>query len=196
MKKTLLAACMATALIPLSSHAQIPGFDDLKERLDSLGDPRIDMKGFSMSAEGNTIIKGPLHIRSDEMEVFANSAEYIQASEQLRFMGDVAIYRDGLIYRGEKATYNTNSGQLDATDMRSAVEPLFFKAGSLSTSTSEISVIETTDAVFTTEDSQDPDFHLESEKVSIYPEERVVFHKVKAFDTFHHTLSKFISIVK
>jgi lipopolysaccharide assembly outer membrane protein LptD (OstA) len=96
------------------------------------------------------------------MEVFCEKAEYIAAKEQMRFLDDVAIYKDGLIYRGNRATYNTQTEQLDASELRSSIEPLFFSAGSLTTRTREISVIEVDNAEFTTDDSTDTSFHIES----------------------------------
>ncbi|HWB02860.1 MAG TPA: hypothetical protein VG796_07525 [Verrucomicrobiales bacterium] len=155
----------------------------LREKLDALGNLRIDMTDFSITKEGG-IIKprsGMLHFEADGMEVFAGRAEYIAATEQLRFSGDVAIYRDGIIFRGEEATYNTATKQIDATGMRTSVEPLFFKAASLRSTGggSEISVIDLDSPEFTTEDSEDPSYRLTADHVSIYPGDRVVFRKVR-----------------
>src|SRR5690606_29024232 len=63
----------------------------------------------------------------------------------------------------------------------SSVEPLFFETGSLDSNFQNLTVIETEDTKFTTEDSDNPTFYLQSEKVTIYPEDRVVFRNTKAY---------------
>jgi lipopolysaccharide export system protein LptA len=172
---------LIAALAASPAAAQLPKLEAIKDKLDVLGDMRIDSSNFNFTPDGNVVISGPVHIRSDEMEVFCEKAEYIAAKEQMRFLDDVAIYKDGLIYRGNRATYNTQTEQLDASELRSSIEPLFFSAGSLTTRTREISVIEVDNAEFTTDDSTDPSFHIESEHVSIYPDDRVVFRKLKIY---------------
>lgn len=174
--------CLAAALLSSGAMAQKGQLDALREKLDAIGNLRIDTTNFEITKEGNAVIKprdGLLHFESDGMEVFAGKAEYFAATEQLRFTGDVAIYREGLIYRGEKASYNISTRQLDAAGMRSSVEPLFFKAANISSISGDISVINLNAAEFTTEDNDDPGFRLTADNVSIYPGDRVVFRKVK-----------------
>ncbi len=182
--KLLPLLCLLAALLTGRAAAQTTQLDALREKLDTIGNLRIDVSNFQLTKEGNVVVKPPsgmLHFESDGMEVFAGRAEYIAATEQLRFSGDVAIYREGVIYRGENATYNLNSRQLDASGMRSSIEPLFFKAANVSSSGggSDISVIKLDAPEFTTEDSEDPGYRITADKVSIYPGDRVVFHKFK-----------------
>src|SRR6187431_294250 len=109
--------CLLAALLPGRSAGQTTQLDALREKLDTIGNLRIDVTNFQLTKEGNVIIRPPsgmLHFESDGMEVFAGRAEYIAATEQLRFTGDVAIYREGVIYRGDNASYNLNSRRLDA----------------------------------------------------------------------------------
>ena len=177
-------ALLASAFLAAPVAAQLPKMPNLqalREKLDVLGDMRIDSSQFNFTPDGNVVIEGPVHIRSDEMEVFCARAEYVAEKEQLRFMDDVAIYKDGIIYRGNRAAYNTQTEQLDASELRSSIEPLFFKAGSLTTRTREVSLIEVDDAEFTTDDSEDPSFHISADHVSIYPDDRVVFRRMKVY---------------
>jgi LPS-assembly protein len=183
----------AEPLLPPRTTTSIPRppsqMDLLREKLDAIGNLRVDLSNISITKEGGVIkpANGLLHFESDGMEVFAGQADYISATEQLRFSGDVAIYRDGLIYRGDNAVYNISTKQLDATNMRSSVEPLFFKAANLRSTGggSEISVIDLDSPEFTTEDSEDPSYRVTADSVSIYPNDRVVFRKfrVKAGDS-------------
>lgn len=161
--------------------------DVLWEQLEELGGPdisgaeTIQLVTNSEGALAGAIIKGGFRLKSDVMDVFANEMEYSFETGVLKFGGDVSIYKDGVIYRGEQATYNTRTGDLDATKMRSAVEPLFFETGSLDSNFQNLTLIETEDTKFTTEDSDNPTFYLRSEKMSIYPEDRVVFRHTKAY---------------
>lgn len=181
--KKLLLPCLFASLSCSAALAQTTQLDELRDKLDAIGNLRIDVTNFELTKEGNVIIKPPdgvLHFESDGMEVFAGKAEYLAATEQLRFSGDVAIYREGIIYRGEDATYSIGTRQLDASKMRSSMEPFFFRAGNISSSgSSEISVINLDSPEFTTDDSEDPSYRITADKVTLYPGDRVVFRKFK-----------------
>ncbi len=183
----------SSSLLPETAPRPVPSLppaprepsqlDLIREKLDTITNLRIDLNDFSLTKEGGVIKprNGMLHFESDGMEVFAGRAEYLSATEQLRFLGGVSIFRDGVIYRGESALYSIASKQLDATNMRTSIEPLFFRSASLHStgSGSEISAIELDSPEFTTEDSDNPTFRITSDHVSLYPEDRVVFDKFK-----------------
>lgn len=177
-----LLICLVAAQLTGGVMAQTDGLDALVEKLDAIGNLRIENTDVSVRG-GVAVLKprdGVLHFESDGMEVFAGGAEYDSNTEQLRFTGDVAIFREGLIYRGDNAVYNVSSRQLDASGMRSSIEPLFFKAANISSpGGSDISVINLDDPEFTTDDSEDPAYRITADSVSIYPDDRVVFRKFK-----------------
>lgn len=170
---------LSLALTISGSPAQ---FDVLREKLESLGGLQIDSSRMDVLPGGTGVsLEGNFKLKSDTMEAYANKAEFISETNALKFSGDVSIYKDGLLYRGERAIYNTESGELDASEMRSSVEPLYFNAKQLRTKSKDIKLIEAEDTTFTTEDAEDPGFYLDAEKVTIYPEERIVFRHVKAY---------------
>ena len=177
--KILSLALLSLAVTTSGSWAQ---FDVLREKLEGLGGLQIDSSKMDILPGGTGVaLEGNFKLKSDTMEAYANKAEFISETNLLKFSGDVSIYKDGLLYRGERAIYNTDSGELDASEMRSSAEPLYFEAGHLRTKSKEISLIEAENTTFTTEDAEDPGFYLDSEKVTIYPEERIVFRNVKAY---------------
>ena len=177
--KILSLALISLTLTAASSFGQ---FDVLREKLEGLGGLQIDSSRMDILPGGTGIsLEGNFKLKSDTMEAYANKAEFISESNLLKFTGDVSIYKDGLLYRGERAIYNTESGELDASEMRSSAEPLYFQAGHLRTKSKEISLIEAENTIFTTEDAEDPGFYLDAEKVTIYPGERIVFRSVKAY---------------
>ena len=173
---------LALFSLALTTSGSIAQFDVLRDKLEGLGGLQIDSSRMDILPGGTGVsLEGNFRLKSDTMEAYANKAEFISETNTLKFSGDVSIYKDGLLYRGERAIYNTESGELDASDMRSSVEPLFFNAQHLRTKSKEINLIEAEEATFTTEDAADPGFYLDSEKVTIYPEERIVFRNVKAY---------------
>ena len=86
-----------------------------------------------------------------------------------------------MLYRGERANYRVRTSELDASGMRSSFEPVFFTAGELDSNLEDISVINTRDTVFTTDDNPDPDWFIKSKEVRIYPDDRVVFVSPKLY---------------
>ncbi len=173
---------LAFASLALTTSGSFAQFDVLRAKLESLGGLQIDSSRMDILPGGTGVaLEGNFRLKSDAMEAYADKAEFVSESNALKFSGDVSIYKDGLLYRGERATYNTDSGQLDASEMRSSVEPLFFKADRLQTKSKTISLIEAEGATFTTEDAASPTFSLEADNVTIFPEERIVFHHLKAY---------------
>ena len=187
-------------LSPLPSNAEVPlpelpsdpaapgtttrlsQLDQVLQKLDAISDLRIENSDISYK-DGKALLRprsGMLHFEADGMEVFAGSAEYLTDPGQLRFQGDVSIYREGMIYRGDNATYNVDTRHLDATGMRTSMEPLFFKAARINASGDrDNSVIQLDVPEFTTEDSEHPGYRITADKVSLYPGDRVEFSKFK-----------------
>lgn len=157
--------------------------ETMVERLQALGNPDFRADSINPKQDGSgATLSGNFHIKSDSVEAFADKVEYDNESSLLKFTGKVSIYKDGQIYRGDHAIYHIDSKELDSAGMRSSMEPLFFDARTLNSRTIDgINVIEADDGSFTTEDSSEPGFHLESEKTTIYPEDRVVFEHLKVY---------------
>src|SRR5688500_17482317 len=114
--KKLPLLCLLAAQLTGGSMAQSGQLDALAEKLDAIGNLRIENMDIKFKGGVALLLPrdGMLHFESEGMEVFAGRAEYHSDIEQLRFTGDVAIYRDGVIYRGDNATYNVATRQLDA----------------------------------------------------------------------------------
>jgi LPS-assembly protein len=176
---------LAFAITTSSLAAQ--GLEMLPEIAERLGGVEIDAKkGVTFDKAASSLVwDGGIHMKSDAMEIFAERAEYVVEAENLVITGDVSVYKDGMVYRGEKAVYSSKTNQLDASGMRSSMEPrapLWFKANSFnSATTSDVEVINATGMEMTTEDSSDPGFHLSAAEVKIFPEDRIVFKNVKAY---------------
>jgi LPS-assembly protein len=175
------------ALALTASPLAAQGLEMLSEVAERLGGADIDAKKgvtFDKNA-GSLVWDGGIHLKSEAMEIFAERAEYVVEQENLVITGDVSVYKDGMVYRGEKAIYSSKTNQLDASGMRSSLEPrapLWFKSSSFNSETSgDVEVINSSGMEITTEDSSDPGFHLSAKEVKIYPEDRIVFKNLKAY---------------
>ena len=179
--RSILFSVALAAAAPSPVRAQL-GLDSLGF-LEQLGsDVKIDTEDTQYDAEKGAIVwSGNVHLQLQGTEIFADRAEFDTKLEEIRVTGKVSIYREGVLYRGERATYRVRTQEIDAVEMRSAFEPVFFSTEQLDSDLSEISVVNTMNTVFTTDDSSDPDWFIKAEKIEIYPEDRVVFHSPKLY---------------
>ncbi len=133
------------------------------------------------TATGRAIAKGNVRAKFPDTEIYADQAEYDAQLNEVHVVGNVSIYRAGTLYRGEEATYNLTSKELDTRRLRSFFEspsaqgPLFFKSEHMKTKTESIDAVDAEEASFSTEDSQDPDWFIKAKEVKIYPDDRIVF---------------------
>jgi LPS-assembly protein len=164
--------------LALAAAAQAQLGTDSLGFLEQLGsDVKIDTDDTQYDAEKGAIVwSGNVHLELSGTEIFADRAEFDTKLEEIRVTGNVSIYREGVLYRGERATYRVRTQEIDASEMRSAFEPVFFSTDQLDSNLSEISVVNTEGTTFTTDDNPDPDWFIKAKRIEIYPEDRVVFH--------------------
>lgn len=172
---------LLSLVLAAGAHAQL-GADSLGF-LEQLGsDVKIDTDDTQYDAEKGAIVwSGNVHLELAGTEIFSNRAEFDTKLEEIRVTGNVSIYREGVLYRGERATYRVRTQEIDASEMRSAFEPVFFSTDQLDSDLSEISVVNTEGTTFTTDDNPDPDWFIKAERIEIYPEDRVVFRNPKLY---------------
>ncbi|MGI8603812.1 MAG: LPS-assembly protein LptD [Verrucomicrobiales bacterium] len=150
------------------------------ERLGS--DVKVDADDTTYDSEKAAVLwKGNVSIRLVDTEIYADKAVFDTKLEEVHVTGNVSIYRQGLLYRGEAATYNVRNNEINAQHLRSSFEPVFFTADHLKTQTDEISVVTTEGTIFTTDDNPDPDWFIKAKEVRIYPEDRIVFVSPTAY---------------
>ncbi|MBP7949636.1 MAG: LPS assembly protein LptD [Verrucomicrobiales bacterium] len=172
---------IALALSVLPAAAQLEILDDVVERL---GGADIEAKNGIKFDKGLLVWDGGIHLKSDLMEAFADRAEFSVEREELIITGDVSIYKDGMLYRGERAVYSTKTNALDASGMRSTMEPkapLWFTAQQMQSDLKDVNIVNAEGVDITTHDSENPNFFLRADKITIYPEDRVVFKHLKAY---------------
>ena len=131
-------------------------------------------------SEGWLEFGGPVKITTDEgTEIFANRARLDTREETVTLDGDVSIYQNNLLQRGERAVYHYGRRFLDTSGMRVSLDPLILESGSFTMETLNGRTVFTgTDAGITTHDVERPNFWVSSSETTVYPGDRVVFRNL------------------
>lgn len=126
------------------------------------GDPRIE------GANG-------LEANADRIRVDIN--------KQIGYLtGNVSIYQDGLVYRGESAIYHHKTRKFNTEKLRAGMDPLLLEAGQFrSTMLDGRPAYIGENAGITTHDSSDPHWWLRTGRTTIFPGERVIFKDLKLY---------------
>lgn len=141
----------------------------------SFGDVPVEI-----TADGNTRFEGGVAIAEDNVQIhyadysiYCDYAEYNPDTRDVLLVGNIRLYTPKEVLTGQRALFNLETKQMRALEFSGSHYPGFFHAFSLrAPSMREFRV---RDAIFTTDDSSQPDFHVKSKTVRIYPDSRVVF---------------------
>jgi len=129
------------------------------------------------------LLQGSVKLRTETgVEVFANRGELDDGARTVTLTGDVSIYQGQTLQRGQKVVYLMDQRQIDASGLRTGVDPILLEAG-------EFSVVERDgeqvyvgrNAGVTTHDVEDPGFWLRSDETTVYPGDRVTFRNLKLY---------------
>lgn len=107
----------------------------------------------------------------------------IDYDQQIGYLtGNVSIYLDGLIYRGESAVYHHKTGKFDTEKLRAGMDPLLLEAGQFRSTMVEGRLAYIGEnAGITTHDSSEPHWWLRADQTTIFPGERVIFKDLKLY---------------
>lgn len=139
-----------------------------------------------INASGQTTYENGIATASDDVaihvgdtDIYADHARYDSRTHDVAVDGNVRIYRGIHLYVGEHATYNIDTKQIHATNMRGEYEPYFVAAKEISVLSENETVVK--NGTFTTNDAANPNFHMRAKKVRIYEGDRVVFQNVALY---------------
>lgn len=132
-------------------------------------------------ATGIATAKGDVHIIYEGVDIRAGQADYNANTGDVIARQNVTVVKDGQIFYGENIVYNVKTQELKANSIRSSLPPIFYAADSFGTNAGTVERIDGVNALFTTHDSQVPNYHLTAKKLTIYPGDRVVMTGVKAY---------------
>ncbi len=144
----------------------------------------INIEGMETAFDPTTGVataKGDVYIKYEDTEIKASQAEYNTNTGDVMARGGVVVIKAGEVYRGENIIYNVKTEELSANNLRSTIEPIFYDTDNFFTNTADLKRIDGGNSLFTTHDSQDPNYHVKAKTITIYPEDRVVMKNVKVY---------------
>jgi LPS-assembly protein len=128
--------------------------------------------------------KGPgIKITGDNgMEAFADSAVVDLKAKSATLLGNVSIYQGSILQRGDRAVYYYEKKFMDTRGLRAGLDPILLEAGKFTAEDRDgKKVFVGEDAGITTDDSEDPNFWVRARKITIYPEEKIVFKNLRLY---------------
>lgn len=143
----------------------------------SFGDVPVEI---TVGPEGNTRFENGVAIAEDNVQIhygdysiYCDYAEYNPDTRDVLLIGNIRLYTPKELLTGQRALFNLETKQMRALEFSASHYPVLFRTFSLRAPSSREFRLK--DAVLTTDDSSDPDFHVRSKSVRIYTDSRVVF---------------------
>ncbi len=124
---------------------------------------------------------GDVEVNYGTTTIFADTAEYHQSTGDVFARGNVTIYKDGGVFSGEEIIYNIETGEMTATELRSALAPIFYETGQVEVPSDTQQMLELKQSLFTTHDQKDPNYKIKAKTVRIYPGDKVVFKSATVY---------------
>ena len=136
----------------------------------------ITASGSTNYQNGIATAEGNVAIHTGDADIYADHATYDPKTHNVAAQGHVRIYRTVGLFVGDRVIYNTETKEIQAVDMKTDKQP-YLVAGDKVTTISEGAFLVSKGA-FTTHDSANPDFRLQSKTIRVYENDRVVFQNV------------------
>ncbi|MFZ4774794.1 MAG: LPS-assembly protein LptD [Terrimicrobiaceae bacterium] len=166
MRKFVSQLFIAIALLAAPAlQAQFGSFGDVPVEITADGNTRFE--------EGVAIAEDNVQIHYGEYSIYCDYAEYNPETRDVLLVGNIRLYTPEQVLTGQRALFNLETKQMRALELSGSNHPMLFHAFNFrAMSQKEFRV---KDALFTTDDSSQPDFHVKSRSVRIYTDSRVVF---------------------
>ena len=132
----------------------------------------ITSSGGTSYQNGVAVARDNVAIRVRDTDIYADAAEYDSTTKVIRLEGNVRIYRGAELYVGDRATYNTETKEVNADKLRTSERPFLLGGERISTIEQDARLVEK--ASFTTHDSAKPDYQIRATTVRIYEKDRIV----------------------
>lgn len=146
----------------------------LKAQFGDLSGAPVEIVAENQRFEGGVAIaENNVQILYGEYSIYCDYAEYNPETRDVLLIGNIRLYTPDRVLTGQRALFNLDTKQMQALEISGSNYPLLFHAFNFrALSQREFRV---RDALFTTDDSSKPDFHVKSRAMRIYPDSRVVF---------------------
>ena len=136
----------------------------------------ITSSGGTNYQEGLATAHGDVAIHIGDTDIYADNARYNPKTHEVYGEGHVRIYRAIGLFVGDRATYNTETKEIKAVDMRTQNNAYLVNGRDVTTIGDNAFLV--SNGAFTTHDSAHPDFRLQAKTVRIYEGDRVIFRDV------------------
>jgi LPS-assembly protein len=136
----------------------------------------ITASGDTKYENGLATAHGNVAIHTGDADIYADSVRYNPKTHDILAEGHVRIYRTTGTFVGERAIYNTETKVIQAVEMKTDKQPYLVAGASIKTISEGAFLV--SKGVFTTHDSDHPDFRLVARTMRIYEGDRVIFSNV------------------
>ncbi len=130
-------------------------------------------------ATGVARASGDVIVKLDSLTIESQEFEFSQASGMIRASGDVRLFKGEQVINAEEIFYNVNTKEVNASHIRSALEPFYYEGEKVIVPEGEGRPITMENATITTDDSPNPDYRITAKKITVHPESRVVIRGAK-----------------
>lgn len=124
---------------------------------------------------------GDVVLKFGAVTIKAGQVEYFQSSGKIFARDNVRVFRNGEVYDAEEVIYDTKTGEMTTSELRSSLEPIFYTSNSIEKPAGDDGVIELLDSTFTTHDSANPDFRVRVNKLEVHPGKKIVMHGARVY---------------
>jgi len=133
--------------------------------------------------------RGGVTIDYQGTRILAETAEFNRTTGEITVRDGVAIYRDGMLYRGDTAVFDINTNTITSDNLRSSVlasdKEVYFETGDLvggmNSDDGSPGVIQTRNTQLTTHDSSHPNWYMRARTLDIYPDDKMVFRNMTVY---------------
>lgn len=137
------------------------------------------------TAEGNVYAEGNVVVKYQDMIIRSDKARYNNKEKKAYMVGDVEYEQGDQLIRGTSLTYDFNKKISVFDDVRFSItnegmKGLAYVTGEQVTDTGELMHIE--NGTVTTCDLETPHYHLRSNSIEIYPDEKIVVRNVVYYE--------------
>ena len=162
MRKFLFSLCLL-ALLP-SVRAQFGNFGDSPVEITADGNTRFE--------QGVAIAEDNVQIHYGKYSIFCDYAEYNPETRDVLLVGNIRLYSPDRVMTSQRAIFNMESKQMRSLESSGEQNPIYFHAFNFrALSQKEFHI---RDAVMTTHDSSQPDFHLKPRSMRFYRDNRMI----------------------
>lgn len=175
----------AFAIIPASLSGQ-----DSPAEFAEAADPGPGMVNLDIQSDfsdydqnlGIAKASGDVIVKYGDVTILADQIEYHQSSGNIFARDNVRIFKDGQVVEAEEIIYNIKSGEMSTSQLKSALEPVFYSSDNvIRPEEGTDGPITMLDSTFTTHDSANPNFQIRAKKLEVYPDDKIIMHGARVY---------------